>query len=66
MNSRIKEITKQVDKWFEQDGHSYSSSAWNEKFAELIVKECAHIAWLNSTEDNVSHTKIKENFGVKE
>jgi len=42
---------------------------WNkrytEKFAELIVKECAHIAWLNTTQDNTSHTKIKEHFGVK-
>ena len=37
-----------------------------EKFAELIIKECAHIAWLNSTEDNVSHTKIKQHFGIKE
>jgi hypothetical protein len=37
-----------------------------EKFAELIVKECAHIAWANSTGYNISHTKIKEHFGVKE
>jgi len=40
-------------------------SGWGEKFAELIVRECAHIAWLNSTEDNISHTVIKQHFGVK-
>ena len=37
-----------------------------EKFAELIVRECAHIAWLNSTKDNVSHIVIKQHFGVEE
>jgi hypothetical protein len=36
------------------------------KFAELIVRECAHIAWANSTGYNISHTKIKEHFGVEE
>jgi hypothetical protein len=41
-------------------------SGWGEKFAELIVKECAHIAWANSTGYNISHTKIKEHFGVEE
>ena len=40
-------------------------SGWGEKFAELIVKECAHIAWLNSTQDNISHIKIKDHFGVE-
>ena len=39
---------------------------FKDKFAELIVRECAHIAWLNSTEDNISHTIIKQHFGVEE
>ena len=43
-----------------------SSKEFSQKFAELIVRECAHIAWLNSTKDNVSHIVIKQHFGVEE
>lgn len=35
-----------------------------EQFAESIIKECAHIAWLNSTYDNQAHSAIKQHFGV--
>ena len=67
MNKRIKELIEQstnieygVDNGFDRVTFD------KEKFAELIVKECAHIAWLNSTEDNISHTVIKQHFGVEE
>ncbi len=63
MNERIKEL---VEKSYIYDKQNDSSFFNKGKFAELIIKECAHIAWLNSTEDNISHTKIKEHFGVEE
>lgn len=62
MNERIKQLAGQVDKWFKEDGHSYSRPAWNEKFADLIVRECAEIAdrgWAAPGD------QIKQNFGVK-
>ena len=66
MNQRIQELLKQattveygVDNGFDR------TTVDQEKFAESIVRECAHIAWLNSTQDNISHTKIREHFGVK-
>lgn len=36
-----------------------------EQFAELIVKECAHIVWLNSPENNKVHEIIKNHFGIE-
>ena len=62
MNERIFEIIQDINgrvglQWDDED---------KEELAELIVRECAHIAWLNSTEDNISHTVIKQHFGVTE
>jgi hypothetical protein len=45
MNERIKELAEQATVWFEKDDFQhYSPGAWNEKFAELIVRECMEIA----------------------
>jgi len=77
MNERIKELAKQVDVWFEEDGHSYSRLAWNEKFAELIVKECmtickehpSRIVSNNWVADAVAPDVVRqfeEHFGVEE
>lgn len=71
MNERIRELAEQVDKWFKEDGHSYSRPAWNEKFAELIVKECAKEAfefWCNQVDCNEesAQSHIKKHFGVEE
>ena len=79
MNERIKKLAEQVDEWFRGDGHSYSRPAWNEKFAELIVRECASrleedyipeediIEGYNEDWDNTLRyavTTIREHFGV--
>jgi len=63
MNERINGLWEQckTPNWT-YDNQTYD----HEKFAELIVRECAHIAWLNSTKDNVSHIVIKQHFGVEE
>ncbi len=66
MNERIKELAKQTTK--ELIGMSPYRARWQEKFAELLVKECAHIAAKNQAENmdwNISEI-IKEHFGVKE
>ena len=66
MNERIKELVKQTDEWFDEDGHSYSRPVWNEKFAELIVKECANT--VDSLELSIGPfvmAVIKEHFGVE-
>ena len=43
MNERIEHITKQVDEYFDDLTIEFSRQAWMEKFAELIVRECAGI-----------------------
>lgn len=64
MNERIIELLNQVGtdasgKWI-----SVSDA---EKFAELIVKECANIAWEHwlDTEDESARTPILKFFDVK-
>ena len=64
MNERIKEL---ADKCWEEDG--IGPAYFNpEKFAELIVRECANVAAKNQAEDmgwDISEI-IKEHFGVEE
>jgi hypothetical protein len=60
MNERIKEL-------LEQAGVKYVTMPKDtvyEKFAELIVRECASIA--DTAEPFLSSDLIKEHFGVKE
>lgn len=70
MNKRIEALIKQCTKTYMYyiDGRGNITETYFNKdmFAELIIKECAHIAWLNSTEDNVAHLKIKQHFGIEE
>jgi hypothetical protein len=64
MNNRIKELAKSVQcerHWTEED---------IEKFAELIVKECAQICFSESKGHNMAFGEhcgivIKEHFGVE-
>lgn len=66
MNERIKDAWGKAaqahsgDSWAEQ-------TAFLEKFAELIVKECADVAYKYNRCDWADVSKsIKEHFGVKE
>ena len=67
MNERIKELAEQAGMIIGDDSNFDMAKFMPKevKFAELIVKECAHIAWLNSTKDNVSHIVIRQHFGVE-
>ena len=67
MNERIAELAGQAEDWadsqnfFESDYRDYLM----EKFAELIIRECAQVA---SDYDGAHYvgTAIEEHFGVKE
>jgi hypothetical protein len=58
MNERIKELAEQAEL------HLELQSLKVEKFAELIVKECAGIA--ETAEPYQSSDLIKQHFGVEE
>lgn len=67
MNERILELADEVDKWFKEDGHSYSRPAWNEKFAELIVRECAGVNYNSAFKDGeFCAREVLDHFGVEE
>lgn len=67
MNNRIKELTESAFNGLENDPVLVSKHEDLEKFAKLIVLECASIAAINQAEDmgwDISEI-IKEHFGVK-
>jgi len=60
MNERIKQLA-------EQAGFAYEPSETLQKFAKLIVKECAEVAHCNFHVDGLTLGNIlKEHFGVEE
>jgi hypothetical protein len=76
MNERIKELALQADAFIHRDVQSQSAeliiNEWEQKFAELIVRECAKIVEGSSLPDAYSESclvliaeDIKEHFGVK-
>jgi hypothetical protein len=80
MNERIQKLYDQADKFAKENrtqtisgpGNNYFE-LFNEKFAELIVRECIDIAQDRAAFDgfppnDVNHiiSEIKEHFGVEE
>ena len=69
MNERIKLFVEQAEDW--ADNQNFYASDYRdylmEKFAELIVRECAHVGYDASYYECASHVsnKIKEHFGVE-
>jgi len=71
MNERIKELTEQADKFAKENrtqniaapGNNYFE-LFHEKFAELIVQECANVAANHDALD--IYEEIREHFGVEE
>ena len=86
MNERIKQLAERADKYAEQNIHYYNGQfdgltwgqkikqARDEKFAELIVRECANQCdllldhkisseWSRGTHD--CSRAIKKHFGIK-
>ncbi len=72
MNERIRELAEQAEKYADDNfrGEPTWSEAFESKFAELIVRECAEFARQHNLEkadrSHMIHTAIKEHFGVEE
>ena len=82
MNERTKKLAiianPSSQEIYESDSWQFNCAAWSaddlEKFAELIVKECANVFWsedcnmsdLALEEYNRNSKKIKQHFGVEE
>jgi hypothetical protein len=71
MNERIQELAVKAKLMAEEDINrqiSYNTElkAFAEKFAELIVRECAEVARLNTRVDSKVYLMIQEHFGVEE
>ena len=68
MNERIKQFAQEagfkVD-WQHEDVQAIKMARF-EKFAELIVKECADIATLNQFQWDSAGGYVLEHFGVEE
>jgi hypothetical protein len=73
MNERIKELAEQAERFAEDElahlervhNRLYSFTEgreiYNQKFAELIVKECIEISQVGS----ITESKLKKHFGVE-
>ena len=65
MNKRIKELLKESteSRWYCGQEHDEVDQ---EKFAELIVKECAEIATMNQFQWDSAGGYVLKHFGVEE
>jgi len=64
MNERIRELAEQANN--DVSGNAFSMARYNEKFAELIVRECIRLCDqvdLVGADDCIDN--IKEHFGVE-
>ena len=70
MNERMKALAVEADFMLCEDGHFYSEGQSQkitdglQKFAELIVRECAEVAYKRSVHSGPSD--IFKHFGVEE
>ena len=67
MNERIRELYKQAGmKFYGSSGNSFDIREFNpEKFAELIVQECADFVSETATIETLLGDRLKEHFGVE-
>lgn len=71
MNERIQELKKQARKYAWENETHWSANAerealFEEKFAELIVRECANISDASFHNGSAGYTAILKYFGVEE
>jgi len=62
MNERLEELADQATEYCKTQPREMARSLWEEKFAELIVRECALIA--KTAEPYRSDDLILRHFGV--
>ena len=65
MNKRIDQLLVKAGAVFGGEGVVYDTFD-PKKFAELIVRECAEVARLNTRIDSKLYLMIKQHFGVEE
>ena len=76
MNNRIRELAQQTDIWCDQNFHNSPAYnlQWEQKFAELIVRECAKVIRdsvqtmeRGKLRANIAHqaTVLEQHFGVE-
>ena len=66
MNERIRELAEQAGSTHKQNLGVYQFYADElEKFAELIVRECADIATINQYQPYTAGYYVKKHFGVE-
>ena len=69
MNEQIKALLEQAKKQVEHGEGCYPATTVRydalEKFADLIVRECAHVALMSNGNNLHVFTLIKEHFGVE-
>jgi hypothetical protein len=72
MNKIIRKIAIETDAWCDQNwlGHTMYNLRWEEKFAELIVRECAIVAAKHNYENEGMTLCVDEalykHFGIEE
>ena len=73
MNERIKELALQAMTYVTHNPKANklnSGDMFDEKFAELIVRECARVAdqWVNDEDNghNLVSDRLRQHFGVEE
>ena len=69
MNERILELAKQAQKiaYYTDGGYTPIMTLDQEKFADLIVRECARVYWnIDDGEIHGEYVKaLKEHFGIE-
>jgi len=67
VNKRIRELAEQAEKYADANfkGEPFWTEAYESKFAELIIRECAEIADMNAVEAMGIYGKVLEHFGVE-
>jgi len=70
MNKRIKELADKAGFPVYDKHYAYIEGEFIEKFAELIVKECAEFARQHNLQkadrSHMIHREMKEHFGVEQ
>ena len=67
MNERIEELLVEAHRQTKGGIYNGHLSDWTEKFAELIVRECAEICYNRDYTDGSAYGEaIEEHFGVEE
>ena len=69
MNELFQQLADQAEKYADDNfkGEPFWTQAYESKFAELIVRECANqVDWILAESGKTQGDLIKEHFGVEE